>query len=110
VNRLRQRWTRWVLPVLIAALFIGVEAQRVSSQVVARYPDFFGWANRAARLAAGDVPGLNWAHGLYPFGYPLLLWAGVRWLGLDALRTGFALSTLGGVLGLLAAIGLTIVL
>jgi hypothetical protein len=107
VSKLRQsRWVRWLIPLLVAVLFALVERQRVSTQIVARYPDFFNWADRASQFAEGDLSGLDWAHGLYPFGFPLLLWAGVRWLGLNALRTAFALSALGGVLGLLGAFAL----
>jgi hypothetical protein len=100
------RWVQWGLPLLIAALFVLVETQRVSTQIVARYPDFFNWADRASQFAEGNLSGLDWAHGLYPFGYPFLLWVGVRWLGLNALRTAFALSSLGGALGLLGTFAL----
>jgi len=100
------RWIPWAIPCVLALMFLLVEAQRTSTQIVARYPDFFGWAERAAQFEAGNVAGLDWAHGLYPFGYPLLLWVGVRGLGLDVLRTAFWLSALGGVLGLLGAFAL----
>ncbi len=59
-----------------------------------------GW--RAARLDFTNLAHPDWAHSLYPLGYPLLLRLGHE-LGIDVLRTAFALSIFGGFLGLLGA-------
>ncbi len=89
-----------IAPWLIALTFVAVLIRRVSGQIAVRYPDFFGWAERAARLDFTNLAHPDWVHGLYPLGYPLLLRLG-RELGVDVLRTAFALSIFGGFLGLL---------
>ena len=99
------RWVQWAIPIAVAALFVLVESQRVSTQIVARYPDFFAFVERAARFDPANLRAFDWAYGLYPLGYPLLLWAGVQ-LGLDVLTTAFVLSILGGVMGLLGTFAL----
>lgn len=101
----KTRWVHWVIPAVIAALFVLVERERVSVQIVARYPDFFAFVERAAQFDPRYPGAFDWAYGLYPLGYPLLLWAGVK-LGADVLTTAFALSMAGGVLGLLGAFAL----
>jgi len=88
------------MPWLIALAFVAVEIRRVWDQITVRYPDFFGWAERAARLDFTNLTHPDWVHGLYPLGYPLLLRVG-RELGADVLHTAFALSIFGGFLGLL---------
>jgi hypothetical protein len=90
-----------VLPWLIGLAFIAVEVRRVSGQVAVRYPDFFTWAERASRFDLHHLAEWQWVDGLYPLGYPLLLRLGVA-LGADVLRVAFAISILGGFLGLLA--------
>jgi len=95
----------WIIPVCIAVLFILVEQQRVSTQIAARYPDFFAFVERAVTFDPINLRAFDWAHGLYPFGYPLLLWVGVR-LGLDVLTTAFVLSIAGGAIGLLGTFAL----
>ena len=94
-----QRLAMPFLPVLVALLFVAGEIRRVANQVAIRYPDFFGWAERAARLNFRDFTDPNWVHGLYPLGYPVLLRLGVE-LGANVLDTAFALSIFGGFLGL----------
>ncbi len=105
--RLRERFTaEWrgyaqaIAPWVIALAFVAVEIRRVWNQIAVRYPDFFGWAERAARLDFTNLTHPDWVHGLYPLGYPLLLRLGHE-LGVDVLRTAFALSIFGGFLGLL---------
>jgi len=102
-EKLALDWARYaqaVAPWLIALAFVVVEIRRVWYQIAVRYPDFFGWAERAARLDFTNLAHPDWVHGLYPLGYPLLLRLG-RELGVDVLRTAFALSIFGGFLGLL---------
>lgn len=102
-EKLAPDWLRYALaiaPWLIALAFVAVEVRRVSGQIAVRYPDFFGWAERAARRDFTNLTHPDWVHGLYPLGYPLLLRLG-RELGVDVLRTAFALSIFGGFLGLL---------
>jgi len=94
------RYAQAVAPWVIALTFVAVEIRRVSGQIAVRYPDFFGWAERAARLDFTNLSHPDWVQGLYPLGYPLLLRLG-RELGVDVLRTAFALSIFGGFLGLL---------
>ena len=102
-DKLAANWPRYAqasAPWLIALAFVAVEIRRVWNQIAVRYPDFFGWAERAARLDFTNLTHPDWVHGLYPLGYPLLLRLG-RELGVDVLRTAFALSIFGGFLGLL---------
>jgi len=102
-DKLAANWPRYaqaIAPWLIALTFVGVLIRRVSGQIAVRYPDFFGWAERAARLDFTNLAHPDWVYGLYPLGYPLLLRLG-RELGVDVLRTAFALSIFGGFLGLL---------
>lgn len=102
-DRLAVDWPRYaqaIAPWLIALTFVAVLIRRVSNQIAVRYPDFFGWAERAARLDFTNLAHPDWVHGLYPLGYPLLLRLGHE-LGVDVLRTAFALSIFGGFLGLL---------
>jgi hypothetical protein len=102
-EKLALDWARYaqdVAPWLVALAFVAVEIRRVWHQIAVRYPDFFGWAERAARLDFTNLAHPDWVHGLYPLGYPLLLRLG-RELGVDVLRTAFALSIFGGFLGLL---------
>ncbi len=94
-----QRLVIQFLPLLVALLFVVGEIRRVANQVAVRYPDFFGWAERAASLNFRDFTDPNWVHGLYPLGYPVLLRLGVE-LGANVLDTAFALSIFGGFLGL----------
>jgi hypothetical protein len=91
---------RVILPWLIGLAFVAVEIQRVSGQITVRYPDFFGWAKRAARFDLSHPWQWDWVRGLYPCGYPLLLRLGVG-LGLDVLQAAFVISILGGFLGLM---------
>ncbi len=105
--RLRERFSaEWqdcaqaIAPWVIALIFVALQIRRVWSQIAVRYPDYFGWAERAARLDFTNLAHPDWVHGLYPLGYPLLLRLG-RELGVDVLRTAFALSIFGGFLGLL---------
>ncbi|HOU14714.1 MAG TPA: glycosyltransferase family 39 protein [Anaerolineae bacterium] len=103
--KLVEHWSRYaqaIAPWLIALAFVAVEIRRVWGQIAVRYPDFFGWAERASRLDFTNLAHPDWVHGLYPLGYPLLLRLG-RELGVDVLRTAFALSIFGGFLGLLGA-------
>lgn len=95
-----RRWIEFFAPWIIALSFVAVEIRRVSGQTTVRYPDFFGWAERAASFDLHHLAQWQWVHGLYPLGYPLLLRLGVV-LGMDVLSTAFALSILGGLLGLL---------
>ncbi len=88
-----------IVPWFIALAFAAVEVRRVWRQIAVRYPDFFGWAERASQLDFSNLTHPAWVHGLYPLGYPLLLRIG-RELGVDVLHTAFALSILGGFLGL----------
>lgn len=99
-NKRWQRRLRTFLPWLVGLLFVVVEVRRVADQIAVRYPDFFGWAERAARFDLHHLANWQWVDGLYPLGYPLLLRLGVA-LGLDVLRTAFAISILGGFLGLM---------
>jgi hypothetical protein len=102
-DKLTTNWSRYaqtIAPWLIALAFVAVETRRVWNQIAVRYPDFFGWAERAARLDFTNLAHPDWVNGLYPLGYPLLLRLG-RELGVDVLHTAFALSILGGFLGLL---------
>jgi hypothetical protein len=102
-DRFATDWARYaqaVAPWLIALIFVVVQIRRVSGQIAVRYPDFFGWAERAARLDFTNLAHPDWVYGLYPLGYPLLLRLGQE-LGVDVLRTAFALSIFGGFLGLL---------
>lgn len=91
---------RAAVPWLISLAFVAVEIRRVTGQIAVRYPDFFGWAERAARFDIHHLSQWDWVNGLYPLGYPLLLRLGVE-LGLDVLRTAFVISILGGLLGLM---------
>jgi hypothetical protein len=106
VTRVGQRLARLlavmqaVVPWLIGLAFVAVEIRRISGQIAVRYPDFFPWSERAARFDLHHFSQWEWVNGLYPLGYSLLLRLGVE-LGLDVLRTGFALSIIGGFLGLL---------
>lgn len=97
-----QRWCGILTAWVIALAFVTVEVRRVAGQVTVRYPDFFAWAERAARFDPHHLAQWQWVDGLYPLGYPLLLRLGVA-LGLDVLSTAFALSIAGGILGLLGA-------
>ncbi|MEJ5311711.1 MAG: glycosyltransferase family 39 protein [Anaerolineae bacterium] len=102
-ERLSAEWQDYaqaIAPWLIALAFVALEIRRVWNQIAVRYPDFFSWAERAARLDFTNLAHPDWVHGLYPLGYPLLLRLG-RELGVDVLRTAFALSIFGGFLGLL---------
>ncbi|MBN2004026.1 MAG: glycosyltransferase family 39 protein [Anaerolineae bacterium] len=103
LGSLRRNWACYaqaIAPWLIALAFVAVEIRRVWVQVAVRYPDFFGWAERAARLDFANLAHPDWVHGLYPLGYPLLLRLG-REMGFDVLHTAFAISIFGGFLGLL---------
>ncbi len=94
------RLIQTLVPWVIGLAFVAVEIRRVSGQIAIRYPDFFGWAERAMRLNFRNITDPNWVHGLYPLGYPVLLRLGVE-LGADVLSTAFALSIIGGFLGLM---------
>ena len=101
-QRIKQDWPQRahvILPWLIGLAFVAVEIWRVSGQITVRYPDFFGWAKRAARFDLSHPWQWDWVRGLHPCGYPLLLRLGVE-LGLDVLQSAFAISILGGFLGL----------
>jgi hypothetical protein len=105
VGRINERWidaARAIVPWLIGLAFVIVEVRRVAGQIAVRYPDFFAWAERAARFDLANIGQWDWVNGLYPLGYPLLLRLGVE-LGQDVLRTAFAISILGGFLGLVGA-------
>lgn len=95
------RCIRIAVPLIIGIAFVFVEMRRVSGQVAVRYPDFFAWSERASRFDPHNLAQWQWVDGLYPLGYPLLLWMGVT-LGTDVLRTAFLLSIFGGFLGLIA--------
>jgi hypothetical protein len=104
-RRIDRRWidaARTIVPWLIGLAFVIVEVRRVAGQVAVRYPDFFAWAERAARFDLANFAQWDWVNGLYPLGYQLLLRLGVE-LGQDVLRTAFAISILGGFLGLVGA-------
>jgi hypothetical protein len=104
-RRIDRRWidaARTIVPWLIGLAFVIVEVRRVAGQVAVRYPDFFAWAERGARFDLANFAQWDWVNGLYPLGYPLLLRLGVE-LGQDVLRTAFAISILGGFLGLVGA-------
>jgi hypothetical protein len=100
---MKQDWphrARGILPWLIGLAFVAVEIRRVSGQITVRYPDFFGWAKRAAQFDLSHPWQWGWVRGLYPCGYPLLLRLGVGF-GLDVLQSAFVISIVGGFLGLL---------
>jgi hypothetical protein len=105
-NILQRPDHRWIerakalVPWLIGLAFVAVEIRRVATQITVRYPDFFAWAERAARFDFRHLSQWDWVNGLYPLGYPLLLRLGVG-LGLDVLRAAFVISILGGFLGLI---------
>lgn len=89
-----------VASLALVAIFIAAEISHLRAQVTVGNLDFFTMAARVNSLSHDPTA---WVSGFYPVGIPLALRLGLV-LGLDVVRTGQAVSTLGGVLCLCSGV------